>query len=203
MTKILSQAGISLADVYDIEGSIVGVDQLQSQDVSLIHEMGATILSERLSVAVRRFSTGAILQDADWGITSSDFPANVVRILGVQVFSDVASRVLRAGCLLRNPRNGREFPIWVWDQTNSIDLPFDDNGAGASLHQLLTPEPGMNYLPTLLLTPQQPQTLELVLFRGRTTSFGAGNVTVTMIVYVAHTELGGPISNYGLPVPSW
>jgi len=63
MPKVLGQVGVSLADAYDIEGSIAGVDELVTRDVSLTHDMAATIFSERVSTAIRRSATAALAQN--------------------------------------------------------------------------------------------------------------------------------------------
>ena len=45
MVKILSQAGISLADLYNVEGSIAGIEQLDTRELPIVHEMSGTIFS--------------------------------------------------------------------------------------------------------------------------------------------------------------
>ena len=66
MPKILSQAGDSLADSYDVAGSIAGVDDLITQDVQLLHEMGGTIFSERLTSQVLTIASGSIAQNSEY-----------------------------------------------------------------------------------------------------------------------------------------
>lgn len=203
MPKILAQAGISLADIYDIAGSIVGVEQLQSQEVSLVHEMGATIFSERLTGTIGRITSGALLQNVTFGFTLTP-PDGIYRILGISVFTDVAARMVRTSLLLRAPTNQREMPIFVWDSTNDLEsaMTIDDDGTVSDVTALIqtAPQPG---IPSLGIGVGQRATVgELIRLRGRTSGFGAGDVTVTAIVYFAFPTTTS-ISSFGVPIPAW
>ncbi len=202
MPKILSQAGISLADVYDVQGSIAGVEELSSGEVSLVHEMGATIFSERLSHNIRRSGTGAILQSVNFNLVINDLPAVPTRLLGVAVFSDNAVRVLHAAILARSAGDGREIPIWVYDQVNFLAIRMEDAGGGVADHELLLGNVQATMLPTFVGGNEQPQIVNELAFRGTTTAFGAGDVTITALYYTAFSQVGG-LSSRGLPIPSW
>ena len=200
MTKILAKAGISLADVYDIEGSIVGVDQLNAREVFLVHEMGATLFSERLSGTIRRATT-SVLQSVQFNSVLTDLPAGPVRILAVEVHTSNASSVNNVGVFLRDPILGQDIPIWTWDESNSITTDFDDAGAGVAAHTTLVPGV-VTTLPNMVMGGGQRLTVPELALRGRTTAFGGGTVTIVMLVYIAFTH-SAEISSFGLPLPSW
>ena len=204
---ILAQTGISLADIYDVRGSYAPVVRLASEEVVVVHEMGQTIFSERLSAELKRESTGAIAQNDLWANIITDLPAIPARIVGLSVICSDASRISRATISLRSPIVGavQEMPIWTWDpaedDTISVLL-VDDNGAAANKDSLRM-KSGPDSTPSLVLGSTGPQaTVPEIAFRGRTTAFGAGDVTTTMIMMLAFANLEG-ISSYGLPIPSW
>jgi len=204
VVKVLSKSGDSLADVYDVVGSIAGIDQLHSEEISLVHEMGSTIFSERLSGAVRRATTGNLLQDVDFNVVIDTLPAGITRMSGVLVFTDNATRILRVCVSQRDVVSARDIPVWIWDGANFQNANFEDDGAGVATHSVLTPEPGTSLHQSLIIGTHQPQEVADVALRGRTTGFGAGNVDVTVLFLLAFTALGGgQVSNRGLHVPSW
>ena len=86
MPKILAQAGISLADVYDVEGSIAGTDELLSEDVSLVHEMGGHMMSERCRSFVVTLATGDQIQNANFAATGGLIPDSPNRIHAAALF---------------------------------------------------------------------------------------------------------------------
>lgn len=203
MPKILSQAGTSLADVYDVEGSIAGIEELSSREVVLVHEMGATIFSERASGRMLRLSTGAIAQSTSFDLTFADVPDFVTRVLGVVVIAD-SQRVDDAAISIRDPVAGRDMPVWIWTAARDLyeSARFEDSGGGVADHNLLYGiGPSINF-PSLLFGPSQPEPVSSMVFRGNTTAFGAGTVEVIAKVYVAYSRLKG-VSSFGLPVPSW
>lgn len=193
---------MSLADVYDVKGSIAGVEQLRPEEVQLVHEMGHTIFSERISAGIRRISTGAIAQNTTWDLVISNLPTGITRILGVQVINNAGGRTRHATVLIGD--GTREIPIYTWDSTNGVEAAgrIVDEGAAAADVNILTPTFGG--LPSLMVGTGQPQAMEQIAFRGLTTGFGAGTVTNTMLLYQAFTEVGGGnLSNLGLPIPGW
>jgi len=204
MPKILSQSGVSLADTYDIQGSIAGIEQLRSEEVGLVHEMGGTIFSERLSASIRRRSTGAVDQSTSWDLVLQDLPAVPTRILGIVVLSANASRVSNCSVSIRDALSGREMPIFIWDSGEpNITARFVENDGAAANVNFLINSLGAANSPTLLIGNGQPQPVSEIAFRGLSTGFGAGTVTVTALIYIAFSQLGSGISSKGLPVPSW
>jgi len=205
--RILGQAGISLADSYDIEGSIVELGDLQTNEVPVVHEMGATMFSERLSGELRRETTGAIAQSITWENLITDLPAVPGRILSIAVFSNASTRISRATVSLRGLNQAglqQEMPIWGWDTTGGavVNAILMDNGAAAGNLTMLTPQGGI-HTPTMILGTTGPQsTIPDIAFRGITTAFGAGTVIVTLVIGLAFANVGG-VSSYGLPIPGW
>jgi len=204
MVKILSKSGDSLADMYDVEGSIAGIEQLETRELPIVHEMGGTVFSERISGFIRRNVTAAINQSTAFDEVSTGLPAGPYRVLGVYVQADVASRVDRAQVSLRNPLSGREIPIFIWDVNHDVekDIRIVENGSAVSEDRALV-QAFPVVMPSLGIGRFQPQRVgEEIVFRGASSAFGAGTVLLTSLVYVAFSEVGG-ISSRGLPVPGW
>lgn len=203
MPKILSQAGMSLADMYDIRGSSIGIEQLEARDISLVHEMGETLFSERLSSAIRRISTGALAQSTSWDIIIDDLPDGIFRILGVVVLANSSVNTARAQVSLRG--QGRDTPLLIWDDTNDFEtaIRIDDGGGVAEQVALMPLAPG-GRVPTLGVGVGQPQVINDIAFRGVTSAFGAGTVVLTALIHICFTHLGGNVpGNNGLAVPGW
>jgi len=201
--NVQSQAGVSLADVYDIKGSQAPIERLLTTEVPVVHEMGATIQSERFSTFIRRSSTGDLGQSTAWDIEIVDLPAGVTRILGLSVIADVRTRTNIASVLIRDPiaGGGRELPIWVWDNVLDAfkDVRIEQEGTVGDELALVSTEP---LIQTLLVGPDQPQSVGEIAFRGITSAFGAGTVEHVLLLHIALAAIGG-ISSRGLPVPSW
>ena len=203
MTKILSQSGISLADVYDVEGSIAGVEQLLSEDVTLSHEMGSTLFSERLSGSIRRAQAVNIIQSATYDVTLVNFPTGVWRVLGITVLANIIGRVDRCQVSLRDPLSEREIPLFIWDSANNVEtlIRIQDNGAAVGAQLALIG--GQVQTPNLGIGTSQPQRVgQEIVLRGNTLAFGAGAVTLTVLVYIAFSQTTA-VSSRGLPVPGW
>lgn len=206
MVKILSQSGISLADVYDIEGSIVGVDSLQAREVQLVHEMGQTIFSERITGDVERITSGAIAQSTNFNTVLATFGVGVTRILGVLVLTTATSRLSMVTVLVRDAFAGREIPIFVWDSNeDNVSIRIEEDGGGVAGSTVLGSSLNLGVVPTMLIGADQPaRSVNEIAVRGATAAFGAGTVTTTAMIYTAHTAVPGMgVSSYGLPVPSW
>jgi len=204
MVKILSQSGNSLADMYDVAGSIAGIEQLESRELPIMHEMGGTLFSERFSSTIRRATTGALLQSVTWDLLITDLPPAISRILGVAVFANVAARTTHAQVSVRDPVAGRELPIWAWNTAIDAEsnIRMQDNGAAVTTFAFLRTVDQLENSPNMLTGSDQPQGVPDIAFRGITAAFGAGTVIVTAIVHVAFAQVGG-ISSRGLPVPGW
>jgi len=209
MGKILSQSGISLADSYDIQGSIVGIENLDSNNVSLVHEMGGTIFSERLQTNLTRLNPGATAQNTAWNI-QIPVPNSPSRIMACTVISDVTTRIDMCSLNISSPVGGREIVLWSWDSNNDGEqqIRFSNDGAAVATDILLLP--GYNLMPYLLTrTSGNVETREMGLlnFRGTTNGFGAGTVEPIMILGLARATdrlpVPGQPSSHGLPVPSW
>ena len=202
MVKILAQAGMSLADVYNVQGSIVGIDQLEAREVTLVHEMGATILSERVSGFIRRIES-TVSQSSNIGVILTDLPAGPYKIAGVTVLATSAARVVNVMVALRDGEAGREMPFFVWDTAvdGSKVIRIEPAGAGAINTVALTPS-GPPFGSVVAVGTGQPQRVNQIALRGVSTAFGAGTVTVTALVYVIFSHVGG-LNSRGLPFPGW
>jgi len=202
MVKILSQAGSSLADMYDVEGSIAGIDQLRTEELPIVHEMGATLFSERFRTTFRRATTGLMTQNFSFDFTMG-FPEGIARILGVQVLTDDAARLLHVQVSLNDPQAEQDFPVWVWDGTNLDVVRIQDDGTTNDVLELLVPRVGLQ-IPCFATNRQthSGQEMSSMILRGRTTGFGAGSVFATVLVNFAFTFRAG-VSNFGSRNPSW
>ncbi len=205
MPKILSQAGNSLADTYDVEGSVAGIDTLETRELPIVHEMGATVFSERCSAAIRRMNTGAIAQNLNFDVVLTDLPAGLWRILGVFVLANQQARVLNA--LVAVGDGTREMPIFVWDTNDDVETAIryvDDGAAAANLTAMRQSRP--TGMPSLGIDAGQPQRIGQIAFRGASSGFGAGTVSITAYVHIAFSALGGVPGNTGsrgVPIPGW
>jgi len=203
--NVQSKAGETLTDVYDVRGGQAPIERIITAEVQATHDMAGTIFSERASGNIRRRTTGDLLQSIVISEVLDDFPLGNFMVHGIQVITDDASRLASVVVSARTtfPVGGeREFPIWVWDGTNSIDVRIVDNGSASAILALLQPEPAMNTLPALFLGNDQPQAVAAIAMRGLTTSFGAGTVETILLVRTSFADIGG-ISSRGLPIPSW
>lgn len=206
--KILSQAGQSLADMYQVEGSIAGIDQLDTRELPIVHEVGATVFSERFRTTIRRVESGNVAQSQNIDLEINDLPASISRILGLLVLSDDGSRInhlcgsVNAPVVATTPPLvGQDFPFWVYSGDRR-SVRVEDDGTVAVFESLLG-EAGALMLPTFCGGRDQGGTpVQNFRLRGGTTAFGAGTVFVTALLYLAFTEAGG-VSAFGAHVPSW
>jgi len=200
VVKILSQSGRSLADIYDAEGSIAGIDQLETRELPIVHEMGATVFSERFVTSIRRMASGALAQNTAISLALATLPSTPTRLLGVAVISDVAARVDRLAISLRDPGATNEIPVWVFDG-NSTPIEFADAGAGTATFDLLGAQ--QVFTPSFVGGNGQPgRMVSDIAVRGDTTGFGAGDVFVRVFLHIAFAAAGG-VSSFGLPLPGW
>jgi len=205
MGKILGKAGETLSDVYDVQGSVVGVERLLSEDVNLVHEMGGTLFSERIGGSIIAFSPGQVAQSTDFdiGLTlATSGPA--ARLLGAAVFVNTSARMTRVQLSISSPIPITDHVILVWDVTGGsareLVTRMIINGSAVA-RQLLDPDYGP-FVPNLLISTDQRLPAPTVNMRGRTSAFGAGTVTPECILYFAQAEVGG-LSSKGLPLPGW
>lgn len=207
--KILSQAGTSLADVYDVEGSIAGLEELDVAEVKAVHDLGPQIHSERTLATIARGTTGAIAQNISFDFTVGAFSDVATRIFGLAVIADTAANVSRVCVSIRNPSNGREMPIWTWDSADDREQFIrwsDDGGAVATVVHLSTL---VTHLPTMNTRIGLGRSMGEFVCRGQTLGFGAGTVEIFLLIHFARPALTegitppGEPSSHGLPIPSW
>jgi len=207
MVKILAKAGDSLADVYDVEGSIAGIDHLETHELPIVHEMGGTVFSERFSTQIFREPVVDQAQSTGWNRTVSGMAtlnAPYMRILGCAVFVDVTSRVDLASISL-DSGDGEDFPIWSWDAADDIEtsVRYVTGGAATATTIFLRPtRPYWGSIPHIQALAGQPQSTPSLIFRGISSAFGAGTVDCAALIHVGFPRVQG-LSSRGLPVPSW
>lgn len=209
MPKVLAQAGTSLADVYDVEGSVAGVEELQSRDVGLSHEMGATIFSERLGADVNVLETGDITASSTFDVFLTLPPLNPTRIVAVDAVITTAARILNAQLSVTAVSTElNDSVIWAWAAGNAA-LDFERTirvikvgSAVINKSQLVSVAPPN--LPSMIIGSDQPvnsRAQQLVL-RGQTAAFGAGTVNLQVSIFLLFAVQEG-VSSFGLPIPSW
>lgn len=203
MTKILSKSGDSLADVYDVQGSIAGIDQLQSQDVNLVHEMGSTVFSERFNLVIQKIESTGMAQSVNFLAVLGSLPATPWRVLGVNVFTDVAGRLDSVVVTLHDTGLGRDMPLFVWKSTVDSELVVRlRNDASTTSNQVLLRSNGVGLVPTMGCGTDQRENVEQLAMQGTVKAFGAGTLDITATVLIGFAELGG-VSSRGLPLPGW
>jgi len=208
MSKILAQAGISLADVYDVAGSVAGVEQLLTQEVSLVHEMGGQMFSERLGAFILEIPNGGIAQSTGWVVDTVILPDTTHRILGVTMLSDSAAEVGTATLAVANTASDREIPIWSWDSTidDEVITRWSNDGAAVA-NMLLLRSVAPQQVPYMLIREGIEKQMPHLIFRGSTLGFGAGTNDTFCLIHIARAgdadpQPGNP-SSHGLPIPSW
>jgi len=211
MPKILGQTGASLADTYDVEGSIVDVDFLDANDVKLFDEMGGRAFSERLETHVIAIASGAIDQSDNWDVDMVTVPDSINRILGIYVTVDVTARVDFCSIALR-PRDAagaNAFPLWSWDTDTDIETDIRIMQGGTTADRLmLTPTEQSQYpFQTIMSRTGTVRLLPFISFSGVTKGFGAGSLNAVAHILLcrpdAVTPAAGDPSSHGLPIPSW
>lgn len=208
-SKILGQAGTALADIYDVDGSVVHVDEIDASQVQGVHELGSTINSERMGSSIIRLATGDILQTIDFNVLlpATDLPG-ITRILGVMVMAD-ADRVLNVQLSVGGAGALGEVVLFAWDATTDaapISQRINVLGTVAGMFVFRPISPTGN-VPGMMFGPGQRAQVPILALRGTSTTFGAGNVDVTALIQVANADVtgtgtGAP-SNIGLPLASW
>lgn len=207
MVKILSRSGDSLADIYDVEGSIAGIDSLESRELPIVHEMGATIFSERFSTLILREFVAAFAQSTGFNRTVSGIPdgpgdaAPFMRINGISVMIDTTARIDLASIAI-DGGDGEEIPIWSWDAALDVEESVRVSVSGAAATTEIFLRPARPFVPGLIALPGQPQSTPSLFFRGISSAFGAGDVEITALVHVGFPRQTG-VAARGLPIPSW
>ena len=201
--KIQTKSGDSLADTYDVVGSVAGLEFLDTEEVKTVHEMGGTIFSERASGRIRTFSQ-TLAQSLDFATAIADLSGPPFRLYGVIVVTSVTARIATLCVSWRGLDPQTEHPIWVWDGTNEDTVRFDMLGIGTGNRLVLRPIPEYSHFPYTGYGPSQPFNVGQLILRGTTTAFGAGTVEATVNLYqaVVTSNVVGSESR-GVPIPSW
>ncbi len=205
MSKLAQgQSGSSLADIYDVVGSVAAIESIDVDQVKAVHEMGGTIFGERVGAIIARLDSGSIAQNVNIGF-SLTLPIVPTRILGLSVFVDVAGRLSDINVSVQSNFRGarQEMPLFIWDAANTHTTRIIDESGAAAEVEFLQPVPGMVQLPTMTFGPTTTQESNVISLRGRTSAFGAGTVDTVALIYMAHAFAEGGLSSYGLPVPGW
>ena len=207
MGKILSQSGIALADQYQIEGSIVGVESLQTDDVSLVHEMGAAMMSERMKQIQVLMEPTAPTQNTNFSLSSGGVADCPNRVLHAAVYIPAANAGDITSCVL-SIEDGRTGIQSVFFEFNDAQ---DDEGAirwddGTGSADMLTLR-GRHTLPSLMIRPNIGTAMPVIRFQGSTSGFGAGTVAIQALIHLVRpaqlVPQPGQASSHGLPLPSW
>ena len=204
MTKILSQSGQSLADIYDIEGSVAGLEQLETRELPIVHEMGQTVLSERFTTRIFRISS-IVAQNVGFSNELATLPETPTRLLGVQVICTDPTELTRVAVLATDPTLGQDIPLWVWDTAASAsEIVVLEDAASAVTRSILVPRPSLSVFPAFVGgREQQGAQVSSVTLTGLSAGFGAGTTTCTALLYLAFPLRDINISSKGLPIPSW
>jgi len=204
--KILTSSGSSLADVYDVEGSIAGVGQLDSEEVKTVHEMGATIQSERYSQRIIELASEDTASSS-WDV-SFGLGRNVTRILWWQILGTFAAQTedLQLSLTTASPAGVLldDMPLLSWvlaagdDATKAIDV-LD---SGVAVTQFLFVTRDQIGHPVLAAGGNQVgPAMNQLTFRGNTSAFGGGTAIHRALICVGSAEPN--VRSRGLPLPSW
>lgn len=208
MPKIQSQSGTSLADTYDVEGSIAGVDNLESRDVHLFDEMGGRVFSERLHFFIIELDSGDVTQNTSFNISVGGIPDSPNRIVGAGMLIDVTARVDFVQMSIHDETSpSTEIPFWVWDSAIDAERSIRAQVGGGATATMFWLQSEAVQSPYLIGRTGVSQQIPTIRMRGNTTGFGAGNVVITGLVYLARANPGDPApgapSSHGLPLPGW
>ncbi len=209
MSKILSQAGSSLADTWQVEGSVAGVENLESKDVSLFEEMGGRVHSERIQSFFIELDSGAVAQSTAFNITAGGIPDSINRVLGIWGIATNSARVDNWTLYqaAQDAAGQGEIPMYHWDNADDSTggIRWSDHGNAAASFVLL--KSLSIWGPSLLTRTGVENDLPDLILRGITSAFGAGTVQLRVLVHLCRPDPGNPApgqpSSHGLPIPSW
>jgi len=202
MGKVLSQSGTSLADAYDVLGSVAGINQIRTEEVQLVHDMAPTLTMERMAARIFVMATAATAASTAFAVALTPPTASAMRVYGVVVQVDTTSRMTEINLTARDPTNATEIPIWRWDGTNEDTIRMDDGTALAD-QIVLRPDLAYNPLPMNMFGIDLLVHVNQFRLRGTTSAFGAGTVLATAQIYIAFIDAPGALSSKGVPIPSW
>jgi len=204
--EVLSQAGTSLADVYDVEGSIAGIERLDIDEIKGVHDLGPQIHSERVLTFMLVATSGNIAQTLPFTAALAGFPDSINRVLSIFVVANTAARVSQASVEITDPASGAGQVLWNWDSVNDIEGGVDVGGFLGQI-ALRPATPLVGGVPNLITRTGVSGLMPSITLRGQTLTFGAGTVNVRAFIQVARPDRGNPApgepSSHGLPIPSW
>lgn len=197
-----------MAQCYSVEGGVVGVDNLESQDVHLAEDFGARVHSERLQAFNITVSSGNVAQTLPWDITAGGIPDSINRVLGVFVTLSELGDVLFCQLSVQNSIDAGDGDqiIWAWDK--AIDATMNARvHTGGGIQDTLVLVPSIQQTPFMLIRQGAEKQMPQFVWRGTTDTFGAGTVNCVARVYIARPDEGNPPagnpSSHGLPIPGW
>lgn len=199
-SKILSKSGASLADVYDVKGSVAGIEELDSAQVQLTHDMASTIFSERMGSSIVLVSTGALLQSTTFDVEITGLPATPFRVHNIMCNNGgttTVARLAHACVVMVSEPGARDIIIWAWDGT--VQSQRIEGGTDEILGRS---QAFGGVLPTIGMGGDQPSRVPQMFFRGETLAFGGSTVNIACVTHFSNSQLEG-ISSVGLPIPSW
>lgn len=211
MSKILAQTGMSLADSYDVEGSICDIsDLLTKEGVNLTQEMGATIVSERMQSSFLELRADGILQSVAFNVVSDPLPDCVNRLLGACVigtFSATGTGVSACSLAIRDNVTGREYPFWAFDTVAGLESAIFWSDDGAAVAEVSIVEPTISSLPEMVFRQGAAKLMPSIVFRGEMVAFGAGTPDVIAMIHLGRASATAPGAgeprSHGLPMPGW
>lgn len=207
MSFIQARIGSSLAALYDVRGSIAGLEELRQEEIAVVHDMAVTAASERMSAGFRVQDSAPTNQNSVVTSLITGMPSGIFRIEEIAVYSsDPATDYSEVCVSLRFDQepgtNDQEIPVWVWGGS-AINARFVDGGVNA-VRNLFRPLPEFHAAPHLMVGLGQPQQVSEIVLRGLTSGFGAGTTIITLTAKLSFFDPGGlNRSVRGLPVPSW
>ena len=207
--RVLSQAGTSLADVYDVKGSVAGIDRLDVDEIKGVHDLGPQIHTERLNAFGLIISSTAIAQNINFAVVLDAPPDSINRINSISVIADTAGRINFCSVAIRDPGTGVDHPIWAWDTADDVEKSI--RWAGPSLATLTLMESLSQVAgsaPNLMARWGNTWAMPNLVFLGQSGGFGAGTVLARALIQVVRPDQEIPIpagapSSHGLPIPSW
>jgi len=205
--KVQGQAGISLADVYDVVGSIAGVEEIDVRSIKGVHDLGPQIHSERLNAFQLIADTGNVNQSTAWNVELGGFPDSINRLLSISVLTDTVARADFASIAIVDPDSGIDHIIWAWDSANDVESSVRWASPTVGTNFLLVSTRQILGVPTLIARTGAAWRMPTLNFRGSSAAFGAGTVRLRALMQIIRPDPGNPApghpSSFGLPIPGW
>jgi len=200
--NVQSKAGESLTDLYDVRGGQAPIERIETNVVQGVHELGATIQSERFSQTVRKVEHLGGGQSTNFNVSIGNLPDGVWKVDSVYVtVSSDASRLTKCCAGFRSAQQ-RDVPLWVWDENNSRILLIESDALGNGVI-VLSPDPVFSAFPQLASGLDQPASISELFLSGTLGAFGAGTEDIKAWFKISFCDVPGIVSPRGLPIPSW